>query len=72
MNIQGKTALITGASRGIGRAIALELATHKVKRLILVARSRDKLAEVAKVVETMGIEAVIMPLDLTKPVFVNV
>ncbi|AFY54616.1 short-chain dehydrogenase of unknown substrate specificity [Rivularia sp. PCC 7116] len=72
MIIQGCTALITGASRGIGRAIAIQLAHQKVKRLILVARSRDKLAEVAKVVEAMGVEAIIMPLDLTKPVFVNV
>ncbi|MEA5596175.1 SDR family oxidoreductase [Rivularia sp. UHCC 0363] len=72
MNIQGKTVLITGASRGIGRAIALSLAQQKAKRLILVARSRDKLAEVAKLVEAMNVEAVIMPLDLTKPVFVNV
>jgi 3-oxoacyl-[acyl-carrier protein] reductase len=72
MNIQGCTALITGASRGIGRAIAIELAHAKVKRLILVARSRDKLAEVAKLVESMDVEAVIMPLDLTKPKFVNV
>ncbi|NJM18618.1 MAG: SDR family NAD(P)-dependent oxidoreductase [Richelia sp. RM2_1_2] len=72
MNIQGYTALITGASRGIGRAIALQLAQQKVKRLILVARDRNKLAEVAKLVEAMGVEAVIMPLDLTKPVFVNV
>ncbi len=72
MNIQGYTALITGASRGIGRAIAIELARQKVKRLILVARSRDKLAEVAKLVEGMGVEAVMMPLDLTKPMFVKV
>ena len=72
MNIENKTALITGASRGIGRAIALELARQKVKRLILVARSRDKLAEVALQVEAMGVEAVIMALDLKKPVFVNV
>ncbi|MEO1375777.1 MAG: SDR family NAD(P)-dependent oxidoreductase [Cyanobacteria bacterium J06635_10] len=73
MNIQfWETALITGASRGIGRAIALELARQKVKRLILVARSRDKLAEVALQVEAMGVEAVIMPLDLRKPVFVNI
>ncbi|MBV6624331.1 MAG: SDR family NAD(P)-dependent oxidoreductase [Rivularia sp. (in: Bacteria)] len=72
MNIQGCTALITGASRGIGRAIAIQLAEQKVKRLILVARSRDKLAEVAKIVEAMGSEAVIMPLDLTKPMFVKV
>ncbi|NWF58654.1 MAG: SDR family NAD(P)-dependent oxidoreductase [Fischerella sp.] len=72
MNIQGKVALITGASRGIGRAIALELAQQGMKRLILVARDRQKLAEVAKEVEAMGVETTIMALDLTKPVFVNV
>jgi len=72
MNIEGSIVLITGASRGIGRAIALELAQQKVKRLILVARSRDKLAEVAKIVEAMGVEAIIMALDLTKPMFVNI
>ncbi|MEA5616678.1 SDR family NAD(P)-dependent oxidoreductase [Cronbergia sp. UHCC 0137] len=72
MNIQGKVALITGASRGIGRAIALELAQQGMKRLILVARDRQKLAEVAQEIETMGVETTIMCLDLTQPVIINI
>ncbi|QSJ16416.1 SDR family NAD(P)-dependent oxidoreductase [Nostoc sp. UHCC 0702] len=72
MNIQGKVALITGASRGIGRAIALLLAQHGMKRLILIARDRQKLAEVASEIEAMGVEVAIVPLDLSKPIEVNV
>ncbi|MFM6122206.1 MAG: SDR family NAD(P)-dependent oxidoreductase, partial [Sphaerospermopsis kisseleviana] len=72
MNIQGKVALITGASRGIGRAIALELAQQGVKRLILVARDRQKLAEVAQEIETLGTETTTITLDLTQPVSVNI
>ncbi|GAX41687.1 short-chain dehydrogenase/reductase SDR [Tolypothrix sp. NIES-4075] len=72
MNIQGKVALITGASRGIGRAIALQLAQQGMKRLILMARDRAKLAEVAAEIETMGVSAVIVPIDLTKPTAVNI
>ncbi len=65
MNVRGKTALITGASRGIGRAIALEFAHQGVHRLLLVARNRPHLEEVAAEIEAMGIEAVVLPLDLT-------
>ncbi|MFN6572596.1 SDR family NAD(P)-dependent oxidoreductase [Dendronalium sp. ChiSLP03b] len=72
MNIQGKVALITGASRGIGRAIALALAQQGMKRLILIARDRHKLAEVASVIEAMGVEVAIVPVDLSKPIEVNV
>ena len=72
MNVQGKTALVTGASRGIGRAIALELAKQNVKRLLLVARNRQRLAEVATEVEALGVEVVILVLDLAQPVEVNI
>jgi 3-oxoacyl-[acyl-carrier protein] reductase len=72
MDIQGKTALVTGASRGIGRAIALSLAKHKIKRLLLVARNRQKLAEVAAEIEALGTEVVILPLDLTQVIEVNI
>ncbi len=72
MNIQGKTALVTGASRGIGRAIALELAQQGVKRLLLVARDEARLAEVATEIEALGGEATILALDLTQLVEVNI
>jgi 3-oxoacyl-[acyl-carrier protein] reductase len=72
MNVRGKTALITGASRGIGRAIALEFAHQGVQRLLLVARNRPHLEEVAAEIEAMGIEAVVLPLDLTNHAEVSV
>jgi 3-oxoacyl-[acyl-carrier protein] reductase len=74
MNIQGKTALITGASRGIGRAIAIELAQQGAKRLLLVARNRHLLEEVAAEIQALalGVEVVTLALDLTQPVEVNI
>ena len=72
MNIQGKVALITGASRGIGKAIALALAQRGVKRLILVARDRQKLTAVADQIQEMGVETTILSIDLTKTVEVNI
>ncbi|HBB34715.1 MAG TPA: 3-ketoacyl-ACP reductase [Cyanobacteria bacterium UBA8803] len=72
MNIQGKTALVTGASRGIGRAIALELAKQGVKHLLLIARDRQRLEEVAAEIELLGTEVTILALDLTHVVEVNI
>jgi 3-oxoacyl-[acyl-carrier protein] reductase len=72
MNIAGKTALVTGASRGIGRAIALELAQHGIKRLLLVARDRQRLDEVAQILDALGVEVIPLVFDLTQPVEVNV
>ncbi len=72
MNVRGKTALITGASRGIGRAIALELAQQGAKCLILVARNHDRLNAVAEEVTALGTRSVSLPLDLSKTIEVNI
>lgn len=72
MNILGKVGLITGASRGIGKAIALKLAQKGIGRLILLARSRHNLTEVANQIRAMGVETVVMPIDLTQTVAVNI
>jgi 3-oxoacyl-[acyl-carrier protein] reductase len=72
MNVRDKTVLITGASRGIGRAIALELAQQNAKCLILVARDRDRLHLVASEVEAFGLSAVTLPLDLSQTIEVNI
>ncbi|MDZ7956618.1 MAG: SDR family NAD(P)-dependent oxidoreductase [Aulosira sp. DedQUE10] len=72
MKIQGKVALITGASRGIGRAIALELAQQGIKRVILIARDRQKLDEVAEEIEAIGTEVSTLAIDLTQTIEVNI
>ncbi|MBC8232335.1 SDR family oxidoreductase [bacterium] len=51
LNIQDRVALVTGASRGIGRVVASALAREGT-RLILVARSQDQLDEVRKEIAT--------------------
>lgn len=72
MNIQDKTALITGASRGIGRAIALELAQQGIHHLLLVARDRQKLADVAAEITTMGVKVTTLSVDLTRTSAINI
>ncbi len=72
LDIRGKTALITGASRGIGRSIALEFARKGVSTLLLVARDRQRLAEVAHEISVMGVHVVTLAMDLSQPIEVNI
>lgn len=62
-NLQDKIAIVTGASRGIGRATALELAKNGA-HIALIARDKAKLREVAEQVRALGREALILPGDV--------
>jgi NAD(P)-dependent dehydrogenase (short-subunit alcohol dehydrogenase family) len=58
-----RTALVTGASRGIGRAVALELA-RTGWRVVCTARSQKALETLDDKIKTVGGEATLVPLDL--------
>ena len=62
--LAGKTALVTGASQGIGRAIALALSAQGA-RVALAARNADKLASVAAEIAAAGGEAHPYTLDVS-------
>ncbi len=61
--LQGKIALVTGASQGIGRACALELAKAGAT-VVLAARNETKLAEVASEITAAGGQAAAFALDV--------
>jgi 3-oxoacyl-[acyl-carrier protein] reductase len=63
LDLSGKTALVTGASRGIGASIARRLAEHG-STVILAARSEEDLHGVAASIRNDGGRAQVLPLDL--------
>jgi NAD(P)-dependent dehydrogenase (short-subunit alcohol dehydrogenase family) len=63
-HFRGKSILITGASSGIGRAVALRVAGYGAQ-VGLAARNRDALAEVRNEVESRGGSAIVLPTDVT-------
>ncbi|HEX3526616.1 MAG TPA: 3-oxoacyl-[acyl-carrier-protein] reductase [Thermoanaerobaculia bacterium] len=64
--LDGKTALVTGASQGIGEAVARRLAGQGA-RVVLAARNEEKLAHVAAEIGTTGGSAHPLVLDMTQP-----
>lgn len=65
MLLDGKVALVTGASRGIGRAIALKLASEGAKVAINYAGSTEKAEAVKAEIEAAGGEALLCQADVS-------
>lgn len=66
MDLSGKTAFVTGASQGIGKACALELARAGAD-VVLASRNLERLEKVADEVRAVGRQALVVSLDLANP-----
>ncbi|MDE3109183.1 MAG: SDR family NAD(P)-dependent oxidoreductase [Acidobacteriota bacterium] len=64
-SLKNQIAVVTGASSGIGKAIALSLASHGAE-LYLAARRKEQLEATAKEAQALGARTHVCPLDLTK------
>lgn len=62
----GKTAIVTGASSGIGHAVAVELARRGVN-VAIVARDYDRLQVVAREIGSLGVSILPIPADVADP-----
>jgi NAD(P)-dependent dehydrogenase (short-subunit alcohol dehydrogenase family) len=66
IDLTGQVAIVTGGGRGIGRAIALELASAGAS-VAVVARSRDQIAETVEGIARTGGRAIAVPADVSEP-----
>jgi NADP-dependent 3-hydroxy acid dehydrogenase YdfG len=65
MSLQGQVAIVTGASKGIGKFIALSCARERMK-IALAARTKSELDKVAEEVTHAGGEALVVPTDVSR------
>lgn len=63
-SLAGKTAVVTGAGRGIGRAIAVMFANNGAN-LAICARSKSELDEVRETIEATGVKCLVSEVDVT-------
>jgi 3-oxoacyl-[acyl-carrier protein] reductase len=66
MELHEKVAIVTGASRGIGRQIAIQLAQNGAKVIVNYAANREKADEVVKTIEQAGGTAASIRADVSK------
>ncbi|HKZ54019.1 MAG TPA: 3-oxoacyl-[acyl-carrier-protein] reductase [Anaerolineales bacterium] len=66
MRLQGKVAVVTGASRGIGRSIALQLGAEGAKVMVNFHSSRDAADQVVEAIRASGTEAVAYQADVSQ------
>lgn len=64
MKLTGKVALVTGASRGIGRAIALELASEGAHVVVNYSRSAEAAEEIVRTIQHQGAQAIAFKADV--------
>jgi NAD(P)-dependent dehydrogenase (short-subunit alcohol dehydrogenase family) len=64
-SLKGKKAIVTGAGRGIGRALAVGLAEAGAD-IALLSRTEEDLNETARMIEGLGKKALVIPTDVTK------
>ena len=65
-----ETAVITGASSGVGKSLAIQLSDAGY-RVVLAARSEDKLNAIAEEIQKMGGNCLVVPTDVSKPEQIN-
>lgn len=67
MSLEGKLALVTGSGRGIGRAIALKLASQGVDIVVNFFRRREAAEKTAKDIEAMGVKTELIRANVGDP-----
>ncbi len=67
MSLEGKLALVTGGGRGIGKAIALKLASQGADVIVNFFRHRDAAQETANDIEALGVKAEIIRANVGDP-----
>ena len=66
MNLNGKTAVVTGGSRGIGKAVCMELAGHGANIVLCYAGNEEAAVETVAACEALGSKALAVRCDVSK------